>query len=875
MKLPRWQRIWRGFTLLELSISIAVIGIMLGSTAVVLSDKIDGSQVEESKERIDEITEALIAYKVRNGNLPCPASLTTVPGNAAFGREVNSGDCTYTSAPAGTSRIETTGGSGIFMLRGAVPVYDLLLPPSYAADMYGNLYTYSVMQPLTEEGTFDDGAAAIVVKNAGGTDIITDGAFVVVSHGKEGEGAYRLLSGAQTVACGATNLDIENCDADVTFIDTLPSDDQAQGANYFSDLVRWKSKPSLIIPNVLESPPPSPPDFTGVRIDGAVASGRVGTGVSVGDINGDGYADVVMGAPYANSNAGYTYVVFGNSTGISTPLDLTTIDGTNGFRLDGTTSGNYSGLSVSTGNINNDGYDDVIIAAPLANGNAGYIYVVFGKASGWAATTALSSLDGTTGFRLDASANDWAGYGYGLSSGDINNDGYDDVIIGAHNANTAAGYTYVVFGKAGSWAATTALSSLDGTTGFRLDGIASSAAGHAVSSDDINNDGFDDVIVGAYTANSSAGYTYVVFGKANGWAATTALSSLNGTTGFRLDGIASSTAGYAVSSGDVNGDGFDDVIVGAKGATTATGYIYVVFGKANGWAATVALSGLNGTTGFRLDGAGTNYYTGVAVSSGDVNGDGFNDVIAGATGASANGAAGYTYVVFGKASGWAATVALSGLNGITGFRLDGVAGNDQAGVALSAGDITGDTKDDIIIGAPMTDYNSRANSGSVYGIYGSCRSWSATNNLDTLVGTAYDAGTCPITPVTYTISSDCCAYTGQNDETKMRDLDYSSSNSIIGTSLVGTEWVKADFGSTKNVVGIHLAPVPAAAGWGVGYLNGYAIECSTDDSNWSNITTASGHVENETKTYSVAASCRYIRVTGNNYIVIGDFWFEE
>ncbi len=191
------------------------------------------------------------------------------------------------------------------------------------------------------------------------------------------------------------------------------------------------------------------------------------------------------------------------------------------------------------------------------------------------------------------------------------------------------------------------------------------------------------------------------------FAAVVPLASLDGITGFKLSGVADSDlAGRSVSAaGDVNGDGFADLLIGADRANEGgsdRGAGYVVFGKAGGFGASVALASLDGSNSFKLTGVANSDSAGRSVSAaGDVNGDGFADLLIGAPFANEGGNnRGAGYVVFGKAGGFGASVALAGLDGTNGFKLSGVADGDQAGFSVSAaGDANGDGFADLLIGA--------------------------------------------------------------------------------------------------------------------------------------------------------------------------------
>ncbi|MBR8826312.1 MAG: FG-GAP repeat protein [Gomphosphaeria aponina SAG 52.96 = DSM 107014] len=314
---------------------------------------------------------------------------------------------------------------------------------------------------------------------------------------------------------------------------------------------------------------------------------------SAGDINGDNIDDIVIGASNGGRK-GKSYVVFGKESDFESEFNLADLDGTNGFKINGESKDDDSGYSVSSaGDINGDGFDDLLVSAPGADPNGtflgGRIYVVFGDED-FEPRLNLDDLDGTNGFKingegtLDSSGNSVS------SVGDINGDDIDDIVIGAFN-NLApnsedSGKSYVVFGDE-DFESELELEDLDGTNGFKINGEAEGDfSGRSVSgAGDINGDDIDDVVIGAYRANinkygQSVGKSYVVFGKDSDFESEVNLADLDGTNGFKINGEAAFPgAGFSVSdAGDINGDNIDDVIIGAERGYS-DGRSYVVFGS--------------------------------------------------------------------------------------------------------------------------------------------------------------------------------------------------------------------------------------------------------------------------------------------------------
>ena len=206
------------------------------------------------------------------------------------------------------------------------------------------------------------------------------------------------------------------------------------------------------------------------------------------------------------------------------------------------------------------------------------LYLV--KASGFSDID-LASLTSTQGFKiLGASSDDWSGRSLS-SAGDFNGDGYSDLIIGASytyaNSRANAGTSYIIFGKASGFSDID-LASLTSIQGFKIIGAARNHySGWSVkSAGDLNVDGFSDVIIGAQVvealqsdpiSRTNAGISYVIFGKANGFTDID-LASLTSTQGFKILGAASNDySGGSASVGDFNGDGYNDIIIGAFGAS--------------------------------------------------------------------------------------------------------------------------------------------------------------------------------------------------------------------------------------------------------------------------------------------------------------------
>jgi hypothetical protein len=395
-----------------------------------------------------------------------------------------------------------------------------------------------------------------------------------------------------------------------------------------------------------------------VTLTGANTGDTFGTSVaSAGDVNGDGFADVEVGAKSYSSSTGRAYIFYGGAS-MDTIVDVT---------MTGESTSNFFGSSVaSAGDINADGYDDVVVGAYGYNANTGRVYIYYGGAS-MDATADVTMTGGGSSSDFGASAS---------SAGDVNGDGYADVAVGSPSFGSSIGRAYIYLGGA----------SMDTTADATMTGPATgSKFGNSISSaGDTNGDGYDDWIVGAKIA-SSTGRAYVYYGGA----------SIDSVPDVSLvGGAANDEFGASVAfTGDVNGDGYGDILVGASGYNSSTGRAYIYYGGAS----------MDTTADVTMTGGATSDLFGISVATaGDVNGDGYVDVVVGASGYSLSTGRAYIYYQSENLSS-STNRSISGPDsGNYGFAVSGV------------GDVNGDGFEDWMVGA----YAYNSSTGRAYLYYG-------------------------------------------------------------------------------------------------------------------------------------------------------------
>lgn len=420
------------------------------------------------------------------------------------------------------------------------------------------------------------------------------------------------------------------------------------------------------------------------------ASGSVAV-TGVGDVDGDGVGDFAIRSPTGSD----FYIVYGGSDGQRSNV----FPGVPGPGL---------AISISgAGDINGDGLDDIIVGQVNPAGQGGAT-LLFGQQGGISALSPIFVFGAETG----------ALTGYAVSSaGDVNGDGFDDLLIGAPkaagSATTQGGSAYVVFGHGGAWSDID-LAYLDGTNGFRIDGnYDHSWLGASTAHGDLNGDGLSDLFIGSPglddTANPQGGRsgTYVIFGHRGPFNASYNMLDRNGADAFRLWGSAlGDQAGQKIAVGDINGDGLDDLATFMVGGNSYD-WGFVLLGKQTAFPFGPVPSTSN-NRGFFLDGwyQSTWEFQGVnpSVALGDINGDGAADLITGLVGL--NGGAGGAAILYGQATDVTRTGTAGADYLISGAGADlllGMAGKDTLVGGYGADLMDGGTDNDVLYAGAGAD----------------------------------------------------------------------------------------------------------------------------------------------------------------------------
>lgn len=707
--MPAPWHVSKGFSLIQVSILLAAGALVLASNLPGRDAGDYNQKVLDTLYKLDKVEAAMQGFMAAHGRRPCPADGQYDVNAQAFGLEAGAltpnAPLTECSGGSPAAPMGPDAGTGnVYM--GTIPTKTLSLPDDYAYDAWGRRFSYVVDKRATYNAACygmstagTPGGVVVQYKDTSGAVVETENTlYAYISHGPDAHGAWPPQGSSV-----AGRINRASTDAD-----TLTNAGVNASFTYSTAI------------------------FTGTRVRHDRTTG---------------FDDLV----YYHRDTASTCCI-GDACRLFDP---------GAFSVEGGAANDLSGSHTTFIDINGDGLDDLVTAAPNADPggriNAGSVFITFGTRSIITQPVSVASLNGSNGFAVHGAA---AGdhLGSALAAGDMNGDGIQDLAIGAPDAATDTGEVNVVFGGTGVWPAGFTVTGLagstgtNGTNGIRLNGAAAGdRAGHALVMGDIDADTIHDLAIGSPGTDSGRGAVHVAFGSSSSWSAATPVSlsalagttGINGTDGTRIDGAVGSTEGLgsALSSCDVTGDGIHDLIMGAPHAWVLTrslaGRVYVLFGKTTPWAASFNATSLNGTTGFVNNGAAADHQAGYALACGDISGDGLPDMVISAPFSDVSGTLnGSVYVEYGRKTAFPATVELSSLRYYNdGYRLDGGNG-EQAGMSVAmGGDLNGDGVEDLLIGAPKKAPGGKLDAGGAYVYFGTDSGMMSTNSLTALNGT--------------------------------------------------------------------------------------------------------------------------------------------
>jgi hypothetical protein len=784
----------QGFSLVQVSLMIAVAGIVMVSVLPGGQVGSDNEKILVTRQRMNKIEEAMRAFMARDYRRPCPADGSIAFDTANFGVEADNNGVCAAGVPAANF---LTGN----IAAGAVPTKTLNLPDEYAVDGYGRRFTYVVDVRATtqqacfnlqSQGTKGDVQILSTYNAATAADYVMG---ALLSHGKDGHGAFSLQGStvANRIDMGSADNDTWNNAAvlDATF-----------ATNFTGKLVR-KSPTATFDDEVwyLDAQKNTCCLGTMCSLGSYITGNRSGDSwnqIVTGDLNGDNIEDIVV-PMLRDSTAGNPaiYIIYGKKTAWTVPPTNTLItalaDGTSGIRLTLPNGGleYLKHMTMATGDTNGDGIDDLIVSSAVDPDGLGafqQLWLIRGrKATGaspsWSAncgaSCSISALaDATNGFVWKSTIVD-AG---AVAAGDVNGDGKKDVIF-VSDDNTG----YIMLGKTAAWAcswgvngasacnlatASTTIYDVSITNGgaathtFKISAVDYNDASN-IATGDFNQDGYDDIVfTTSDTIGTYVGRSFVLFGRSSWGAAvpptpnainlsTQAAGSQIATIYSTLyDGLSATHVqfGATVTAGDVNNDNIKDLIF-----TSLYQNIEIYYGNTTAvWP--VAAMDLNAnpynTTGFRIDHNTNapadpsppivgqnrnNWITNIAV--GDMTGDNRADILLGNTDAldGATEYVGAVYLLAQPSTGWTTNTAYSlftgagAINTPTFKRIRRLETDNLTGT-LAIADVNRDGRRDLLIGAAGYPVITIPPPGILYILYGRKNtSWDNETDLDDLL----------------------------------------------------------------------------------------------------------------------------------------------